>query len=139
LSLEGEPVKLLVRDQAWERPLIENPAMVLDQGTYYLFYSANWWEGHEYAVGYAVCETASGPCEKPLAEPIFDFEGEAMGPGGETFFTDAEGNLWMAYHAWSGLDIGYPAGERSLRIEPVTFAGGRPVIPGPTVDPQPMP
>ncbi len=139
LTLVGEPVELVQRDQAWERPLIENPAMVQDGDTYYLFYSGNWWESHEYAVGYAVCETVSGPCEKPLNEPLFIFGNGAMGPGGEAFFTDTNGHLWMAYHAWTGTAVGYPAGERSLRIEPVTFEDGRPIIPGPTTDPQPMP
>jgi beta-xylosidase len=139
LSLSGEPVELIQRDQGWERPLIENPAMVEDNDTYYLFYSGNWWETHEYAVGYAVCDTITGPCEKPLSEPLFDFEPPVMGPGGESFFTDDAGNLWMAYHAWTGADVGYPAGERSLHLEPVTFRDGQPVIPGPTDDPQPLP
>ena len=34
-----------------------------------------------------------------------------MGPGGEAFFTDDEGNLWMAYHAWTGANVGYPEVE----------------------------
>ncbi len=113
--------------------------MVRDGDTYYLFYSGNWWEGHEYAVGYAVCESITGPCTKPRQEPIFAFAGQVMGPGGEAFFTDTKGNLWMAYHAWTGINVGYPAGERSLRIEPVTFVDGEPVINGPTEEPQPIP
>lgn len=139
LSLEGKPTELLRRDQPWEIPLIENPAMVLHGGTYYLFYSGNWWESHEYAVGYAVCESAAGPCHKPLSEPIFSFTPEVMGPGGQAFFTDAAGTVWMAYHAWTGPDVGYPSGVRSLRIEPVRFEDGRPVISGPTADPQLLP
>jgi beta-xylosidase len=71
LTLVGEPVKLIVRDQPWERPLIENPSMVKHNDQYYLFYSGNWWESHTYAVGYAACETVTGPCEKPLDEPWF--------------------------------------------------------------------
>jgi beta-xylosidase len=139
LTLEGEPVELLQRDQAWERPLIENPAMVLHEGQYYLFYSGNWWESVDYAVGYGVCESVTGPCAKPQNQPIFTFSPEALGPGGESFFTDSEGNLWMVYHAWTDATVGYPAGERSLHIDPVTFANGEPDIQGPTSDPQPMP
>jgi beta-xylosidase len=139
LSLVGSPVELIERDQAWERPLIENPAMWQHEGNYYLFYSGNRWESHEYAVGYAVCEAITGPCEKPQAEPIFSFTPEVMGPGGETLFTDTENNLWMAYHAWTGPHVGYPAGLRSLRIDPVTFEAGEPVIHGPTDDPEPLP
>ena len=139
LSLLGEPVALIERDQAWERPLIENPAMWLHQGSYYLLYSANWWESHEYAVGYAVCETVTGPCVKPQQEPILSFTPEVMGPGGEAFFTDTDGNLWLAYHAWRGPDVGYPGGIRSLRIDPVNFEDGKPIIHGPTSDPQSFP
>lgn len=140
LSLTGEPVELIERDQAWERPLIENPAMWAHEGDYYLFYSGNWWESHEYAVGYAVCETVTGPCTKPQQEPIFSFTPEVMGPGGQALFTDREGNLWLAYHAWTGANVGYTSGgSRSLRIDPVTFENGEPVIHGPTEEPQPLP
>jgi beta-xylosidase len=139
LTLVGEPIKLIVRDQPWERPLIENPAMVKQDNKYYLFYSGNWWESHQYAVGYAVCETVTGPCEKPLNEPWFQFNPPVMGPGGESFFTDIKGNLWMAYHAWTGADVGYPAGKRSLHIDLVTFEGDRPVTNGPSFTPQLLP
>src|SRR5687768_7128905 len=139
LTLVGEPVKLLVRDQPWERPLIENPAMVKNGERYYLFYSGNWWESHEYAVGYGVCETVTGPCEKPLSEPWFKFKPPVMGPGGEAFFTDTEGNLWMAYHAWTGADVGYPSGKRSLHIDLITFEGDTPVTNGPSSTPQLFP
>lgn len=139
LTLVGEPVKLITRDQPWERPLIENPAMVEHNDQYYLFYSANWWESHEYAIGYAVCETVTGPCEKPLSGPWLDYEAPVMGPGGQAFFTDEEGDLWMVYHAWTGAAVGYPAGERSLHIDQVTFEGDKPVTDGPTSSPQPLP
>ncbi len=139
LTLLGEPVRLIKMDQPWERPLIENPAMVKHGNKYYLFYSGNWWESHEYAVGYAVCETVFGPCTKPLSEPWFEYNAEVMGPGGESFFTDLKGNLWMAYHAWTGPDVGYPQGKRSLRIDRVFFEGDVPVTNGPTYTPQPLP
>jgi beta-xylosidase len=140
MNLVGEPVKLIERDQAWERPLIENPAMVKHNGKYYLFYSGNWWESYEYAIGYAVCETVKGPCEKPLKEPWFKYKNPVMGPGGEAFFTDREGNLWMVYHAWTGAKVGYSGGgERSLHIDLVTFDGDTPVSNGPTYSPQLLP
>jgi beta-xylosidase len=128
------------RDKPWERPLIENPAMVKHNDKYYLFYSGNWWESHQYAIGYAVCETVTGPCEKPLDEPWFKYEAPVMGPGGEAFFTDTEGNLWMVYHAWTGAEVGYSVGgERSLHIDLVTFEGDKPVTNGPTYTPQLLP
>jgi beta-xylosidase len=139
LSLTGDAVELIRQDQFWEHPLVEGPSMVKQDGIYYLFYSGNWWEGMDYAVGYAVCETALGPCTKPQKKPIFAWKGKAMGPGGQEFFEDPDGNLWMAYHAWTAPDVGYPGGSRSLRIEPVRFIDGVPVIEGPTEEPQPFP
>ena len=139
MTLVGEPVQLIKRDQPWERPLIENPAMVEHNDQYYLFYSGNWWESHQYAISYALCETVTGPCEKPLDAPWFDYENPVMGPGGQAFFTDAEGNLWMAYHAWTGANIGNDIGDRSLHIDLVTFEDGEPVTNGPTFTPQLVP
>lgn len=139
MSLRGEPVRLLKMDQAWERPLIENPAMLRHDDRYYLFYSGNWWESHEYAIGYAVCEHITGPCEKPLSEPWLQYDPPVMGPGGQAFFTDIKGNLWMAYHAWTGADVGYPSGQRTLRLDRISFEGGKPVTDGPTHTPQLLP
>jgi beta-xylosidase len=140
LALEGKPVALISRDQAWEIPLIENPAVVRNGDSYFLFYSANWWESANYALGYAICETALGPCVKPQEGPVFETAGEVAGPGGEAFVTDVAGNLWMTYHAWTTGHVGYPVGMRSLRIDRVTFdADGNPAITGPTSDPQPLP
>jgi beta-xylosidase len=139
MTLLGEPVKLIMMDQAWERPLIENPSMVKHNDKYYLFYSGNWWESHEYAISYAVCETVMGSCEKPLSEPWFQFKPPVMGPGGEAFFTDKKGNLWMAYHAWTGANVGNDIGDRSLHIDLVTFEGDQPTTNGPTSTPQLLP
>lgn len=139
LSLLGQPIKLLNRDQGWEVPLIENPAMLKHRDKYYLFYSANKWDSPYYAIGYAVCETVIGPCEKPLDEPWLKYIPQATGPGGQSFFTDDDGNLWMAYHAWTGADIGDQIGERTLRIDLVTFEGDKPVTNGPTYTPQLLP
>jgi beta-xylosidase len=140
LTLRGQPTKLIQRDQAWENPLIENPAVVFNGDKYYLFYSANRWDSRDYAVGYAVCDAVTGPCVKPQDGPILQATNDARGPGGESFLTDADGTLWMVYHAWTGRFVGYPAGRRSMRIDPLRFdASGKPLINGPTTDPQPLP
>ena len=132
-TLLGEPVKLITRDREWERPLVENPSLVLQDGVYYLMYSGNWWEGGNYALGYAICDGPSGPCHKPLDEPFFaipsnDIGGE-IGPGGGSFFRDHDGNLWIAYHAWRSPSAGYVAGgQRRLSIAPVEFEDGIPTV-----------
>jgi beta-xylosidase len=140
LALAGPAQILLTRDRAWESPLIEGPSLVLDQGRYYLFYSANWWESANYAVGYAVCSGPLGPCaKKTLDGPLFAAADPVLGPGGQDFFEGPRGQLFMAYHAWTAPRVGYGmGGRRSLRIERVTFEGGEPKIAGPTTTPQPL-
>ena len=69
LAVTGPAVPLLAMDQAWEQPLIEAPSMLARDGTYHLFYSANWYESPSYAVGHATCMTPLGPCTKPTATP----------------------------------------------------------------------
>ena len=96
-------------------------------------------ESHEYAVVYAICDSVIGPCMKPLKKPLFAYKGKVMGPGGQDFFTDTQGNLWIAYHGRTFPDVGYPGGSRSLRIDRLSFVDGQPVINGPTEDPQPLP
>ncbi len=131
-TLLGQPAKLITRDQEWERPLVENPSLVLHDGIYTLIYSANWWEGADYALGYAICDGPSGPCHKPQDKPFFALpsnqSGGEIGPGGASFFADHAGNLWIAYHAWRSPSAGYPSGQRRLSIARIEFADGRPTI-----------
>lgn len=132
-TLLGEPTVLISRDQEWERPLVENPSLVLENGVYYLLYSGNWWEGGDYALGFAVCDSPSGPCDKPLDEPFFAIPtnkiGGEIGPGGGSFFRDHDGNLWIAYHAWRAPSAGYAAGgQRRLSIARIIFEDGLPAV-----------
>jgi len=123
LSLAGDAVRLLGHDRGWEAPLVEAPSMVRVEGTYFLFYSANWWESSRYAIGYATAESPLGPYVKATKwRPWMAANGRAHGPGGQEFFTDADGQLWMAYHAWVGGSVGYASGGgRALWLTKVSF------------------
>lgn len=101
----------------------------MHNGKYYLIYSANWWESASYGIGYALCDTPSGPCRKPQDKPIITSVGDTAGPGGASFFTDQSNQLWMAYHAWIEPNVGYAAsGQRRLYLGVVTFVDEKPVI-----------
>jgi beta-xylosidase len=130
---------LLALDQSWEdgskggrepwKRLIEAPSMVYAAGAYWLFYSANWWDSANYAVGYARCSSPAGGCSKPQTRQLLGSGRNGAGPGGEDVFADASGQLWMAYHAWDpgspGSELG---GTRTLRFSRLTFANGAPVL-----------
>ena len=126
-SLTGERKRILELDREWERPLIENPSVLFHDGIYYLIYSANWWESDRYSVGYATSESLFGPYVKQGDGPVLKSgNGKIRGPGGASFFRDAEGNPWIAFHAWTDPEIGYRAGgARSLHVARVGVEKGK--------------
>ncbi len=99
----------------WEGSVIENPAMFGYLDHYYLFYSGNDWSSDEYAVGYAICDSPTGPCRRPSAQPLIASHGTIAGPGGESPFLDTHGSFRMAYHAWTEDQVGYPATDACRR------------------------
>jgi hypothetical protein len=124
LGLTGARTVLARRDQEWERPLVENPAMVRHRGRYLLFYSSGLWNTAGYATGYAVCAAPLGPCTKPGNGPALATHGDVAGPGGPSPFIDTLGRLQLAFHAWTPPRVGYPAGgQRTLRTRRVRVAG----------------
>lgn len=130
LELTGDAKELTALDAPWEGPLLEGPSMIAAGGRYFLFYSANWWESDRYAIGYATCETALGPCRKQTGkEPFAKTAGKLFGPGGQEFFTDALGQTWMAFHAWTSAKTSYAlGGVRALHFAMVEFADATPKL-----------
>jgi beta-xylosidase len=129
-TLLDRPIRLLSHDRAWEDPLIEAPSLVVTDRTYYLFYSANWWESDRYGIGYAKATSPLGPYTKAtLDRPWMGSDSGVAGPGGQDFCAQSSGQLVMAYHGWRPGRIGYgKGGARSLHVARVSFADGVPVV-----------
>lgn len=142
LSLVGEPVRLVRNDRQWEGGVVEAPTMVERDGAYYLFYSGNNYAGHEYAIGYAVCETAVGPCEDAPENPILASQLKppplVVGPGHQTV-VELNGETWLVYHVWEMLEGGRRGERRLVYLDRLIWEGGQPDVLGPTTDPQPAP
>jgi beta-xylosidase len=126
LSLTGSRTLVLEADQPWEAGIVEAPSMVKRGNSYFLFYSGNEWQSDRYAIGYAACGRPAGACSK-AAGPWLGSSTKAQGPGGQEFFTDTSGRLWMTLHAWIDGKIGYPFGARALFALPIQFRNGAPV------------
>lgn len=125
-SVVGEPTALLGVDQSWEGELVEGPALVAADRGLLLFYSANRWDTADYAVGYATCESVTGPCVKPREDPWLRTYALAAGPGGQELSVGPDGPV-VAYHGWSPEAVGYDAGGvRRLYVEPVDLAARPP-------------
>jgi GH43 family beta-xylosidase len=127
--LAGDPVPLLGADQPWEGGLVEGPSMIEDHGRFYLFYSANAWDTSSYAMGYAVCDTVTGPCHKAAGGPWLGTEGEIAGPGGGSAFRTSRGAAYLVDAAWSSDAVGYDkGGSRQLYVQPLAFTNGVPTL-----------
>jgi beta-xylosidase len=105
----GSPTHLLTTQDAWESPLIENPAMIRYRGQYYLFYSGGSYADDTYATGYARCTSPTGPCTRVSSQPLLASGGRVSGPGGAMPFVDHDGRLRLAYAAWDLGRTGYPS------------------------------
>ena len=121
------PAVLIQPSQSWEASVVEAPSMLLWEGRYYLFYSGNNWDTASYAEGVAVCDGPLGPCSKPLPNAIYASHSNLEGPGGGSVFIDAQGNPWIAFHAWLPGATGYPF-PRLLFLRRLSFAGGIPQV-----------
>ncbi|HZG68010.1 MAG TPA: glycoside hydrolase family 43 protein [Herpetosiphonaceae bacterium] len=142
LGLVGEPTRLVRNDRAWEGRVVEAPTMWKHEGKYYLFFSANDYAGPPYAVGYANCESAVGPCEDAPENPILKSVLEkplVIGPGHQTIIQDDDGETWIVYHAWEVTGSGTRGSRRFMWIDQLVWEDGKPVVKGPTTDPQPVP
>jgi beta-xylosidase len=141
LSLVGEPKQLASNDQRWEGVVIEAPTMWKQDGKYYLFFSGNVYNTVNYAIGYATCDTPTGPCADAPENPILKTDTgkpPVLGPGHQTVVVDDDGETWFVYHAWA-VPVGGQLERRFVWIDRLTFENGKPVVHGPTKSPQPKP
>jgi hypothetical protein len=121
------PTALLTPAQSWEHHVVEAPSMIAIRGVDYLFYSGGVWTTAGYAEGLAVCDGPAGPCRRPLTAPVLASTDRLGGPGGGAVFTTPTGAVWLAYHAFTQPDVGYP-NSRTLHFATVRMIGGFPVV-----------
>jgi beta-xylosidase len=144
LKVQGEPKALIYNTEGWEGNLIEAPTVYRRGDKYLLFFSAADYGNDTYGVGYAYGSSPMGPFTKWTRNPVLKSAGRVAGPGHQCIVTDEAGQPWMVYHAWEAGNTGYPNGQRTLRIDRITFKDGVPsVIPtttrqtAPTTEPVP--
>jgi len=123
-TLAGAPQLVMAKDSAahpWETT-VDDPQMVVAGGRYVLFFTGGDWQSAGYATGYAVCAGPTGPCTQPQAGPLLSSDGPAAGPGGGSLASDAAGNWFMAYAAWSPGCTNYGCGgKRQLYVGAVSL------------------
>ncbi|QXC59303.1 family 43 glycosylhydrolase [Aquihabitans sp. G128] len=118
-TLFGPPRRLLLADRGWESRIVENPSMAKVGDQWVLLYSGNRWNSADYAMGYATCASAMGPCTRARPDPVVRTDATMQGPGGGELFRVGDGSLRVAFAAWDPGVIGYPNARR-LHVATVT-------------------
>ncbi|WP_406040503.1 glycoside hydrolase family 43 protein [Micromonospora sp. NBC_00898] len=138
LRLVGEPTKLLKQTEPWEGALVEGPFLHRHDGQLFLFFAANAYDKATYAEGYAVCDSPTGPCVKAPENPILQTNQAASGPG-HASIVEKDGRTWLLYHAWPPGQEGSTDPGRQVWLDEISWDTGKPVVHGPTAEPQPRP
>jgi beta-xylosidase len=136
------PVKLDDRQAEWEsrsvtsrevnRRWTEGSFIFKHNDTYYIMYSANYFGGKNYAVGYATSKSPLGPFAKADNNPVLQKNtgegGKVTGTGHCMMFTTA-GKMYCVYHGRTEET----GDERVVFIDPMEIQpGGKLVVHGPT-------
>ncbi len=149
-GIKGEPVLLLrppVRmDDAqaeWEsrsvtsgevnRRWTEGSFLLKDKDTYYMMYSANFFGGANYAVGYATSDSPLGPFRKADNNPVLQRNtasgGTVTGTGHNSVTRSRDGRqLYCVYHGRTEAT----GNERVVFIDRMSIRDGRLTVDGPT-------
>jgi xylan 1,4-beta-xylosidase len=126
LSLAAPPRELFRADAPWEHDVVEAPALLRHDGTFYLLYSGGHCCGRNcnYATGVARSASLLGPWEK-RRRPILTGGGAIRCPGHVGIAHGAAGEPLLAYHAYVRGD----SSNRRLQVEPIGFdAAGWPRV-----------
>jgi beta-xylosidase len=145
------PVKLNDRQSEWEsrsvfagevnRRWTEGSTTFKHKGMYYIMYSANFYGGENYAVGYATSKDPLGPYKKAANNPVLQKNtatgGEVTGTGHNSIIYSASGkNMYCVYHGRTKAS----GNERVVFIDKMTInTQGVLQVAGPTTTNQPYP
>jgi len=145
------PVKMDDQQAEWEsrsvtskevnRRWTEGSCIFKNGNTYYMMYSANYFGGKHYAVGYATSKSPLGPFTKAPNNPVLqkntDYGGVVTGTGHNSVTYSPNGKeMFCVYHART-LSTGE---ERVVFIDRMKISeDGKLVVEGPTTTPQAVP
>lgn len=109
-------------DNPRNQKIVEGPAVIEHDGTYYMLYSANGCNDVQYAIGVATAKSPLGPWTKPILPIISKDVVKENGPGHGDIFYDKDGRLMYVFHVHHDKTKPYP--RRTAMIE-LQFKNGR--------------
>lgn len=146
-SVIGEPVLLLRppvslddTQAEWEsrsvthgeanRRWTEGSFLIKDDGKYYMMYSANFFGGANYAVGYAVSDSPLGPYVKSDSNPVLSKNGDVTGTGHNSVTWSRDGKtMYCVYHGRTEAT----GDQRVVFIDRMKIGDGKLSVDGPTL------
>lgn len=113
--------QLIVNDAPWEGAVVEGPNLIKHNGWFYMFYAGGACCGRActYGEGVARSRTLLSGWEKHPRNPIVRANAEWKCPGHGSVVTDASGQSYLMYHAYSTRDTVY-VGRQSV-LDPLTW------------------
>lgn len=145
------PVKMSDKQAAWEsrsvtsrevnRRWTEGSVAFKKDNTYYMMYSANYFGGKNYAVGYATAKSPLGPFKKAANNPVLQKNvekgGVVTGTGHNSITYSPDGKeMFCVYHGRTSST----GDQRVVFIDRMKITDkGTLVVQGPTTTPQPLP
>jgi arabinan endo-1,5-alpha-L-arabinosidase len=127
LRRTGVETELIKQNKPFEGILVEAPTLWKHNGTYVLFYSANFFGNGSYLSSYATSTRLRGPYTKAAA-PLMTtdaFAGSVRGPGGQDIVTGPDGQDRIIFHGWNpGFTY------RAVYSQRLDWQGGRPIVEG---------
>jgi len=130
-----------VTSQEINRRWTEGSFIFERNGTYYIMYSANYYAGKNYAVGYATGDNPLGPFTKAANNPVLqknvDQGGDVTGTGHNMVLFNADSSkMYTVYHGRTTQS----GDNRVVFIDEMHIdENGQLVVDGPTTKTQPMP
>jgi GH43 family beta-xylosidase len=145
--LAGDPRPVAFPSERWEGSFAgdaywnEGSWVLKRRGRYYQLYSGGFYRDASYGIGVTAAFSPQGPWQKEPGNPIFSSGERITGPGHHSIVLAPDGvSRYSVYHGYDGDRPG-----RKVHLDPVRFAGDRPVIGEvagagrPTETPQPRP
>jgi len=144
------PVSLNDKQAEWEsrsvtshevnRRWTEGSVTFKKNGIYYIMYSANYFGGQHYAVGYATATSPLGPYKKASNNPVLQRNtnegGSVTGTGHNSITYSPDGKeMFIVYHGRTTKT----GDERVVFIDRMQVKDGKIKVFGPTTTPQPLP
>jgi beta-xylosidase len=125
-TLLGAPVKIFKPSEPWEGTIVEAPDMIEAWGTYWLFFSGNWFNSTSYGIGVAQCQGPFGPCTDPDPAPFLGSNLQGTGPGEQSLFEDGSA-VYLVYNPFKA-SVPNPLVARPVAMARIGFTPRGPYL-----------